>query len=608
MKRLWSALPAFFGVACIMAAIATAFYLVPQMRVVPLDLDITSNAQTVSADGTTNDRFPAVIFDRCSLTEKKVRQFDAALTQQRRSVIVDPSDSRQATVQSAQSVIIDRTRGADGKESTPTVGAANAERTCSDGLLTATIDRVSVNRKTSVPNGTIASIQLESVPEGASVKDVSVDAPRQGFQYKFGFDVKKRDYLYYDLNTRTDNAAKFSGEKVINGVTTYEFVSEVPETDLSNLPNAQGEAALGTMLTMPASWWGITGKDVKPADMITLHRYAKATRHVFVEPKTGTIVDGREDQHQYFMSPDQSEDTPEAVRNYRLDALKGTFQWDSATVTRQTDKAAGYVRQLQWGGVYLPIALAVIGVALLGLWVALFLRGRKRDNSAVGPGHNDDPSGGDGGPGVDPQDGPGPAGGYAPGVVSLDKHDDQPTTVLPTDYSNTPYTSSLTESGRHQRIDDAGWAPFADQQPSASGPYRTDPYGGDRFAGTQSYGSEPWAREPAPVQRPFGDEYAGDYGTTEAYSSNDSQSAAYDYTQPAYSNDQPTEQTSNVARSTANRDQRSDDDTAIIPTEEASREGRHSGAYNTTAAAYYSPPGDDAGPAVRRHVEPGEPR
>ncbi|GAB19590.1 hypothetical protein GOEFS_092_00150 [Gordonia effusa NBRC 100432] len=574
MKRVWSALPAFFGVACIMAAIATAFYLVPQLRVVPLDLDITSDAQTVAADGTSNNRYPAVIFDRCSVTQRKARQLDANLVQQRRSVIVDPSDKRQATVQSAQSVVIERTRDASGKEATPTVGAANAERTCDDGLLTASIDRVSVNRKTSVPNGTIASIQLEAVPEGASVKDVSVDAPRQGFQYKFGFDVKKRDYLYYDLNTRSDNAAKFVGEKVIKGVTTYEFVSEVPETDLSGLANAQGEAALGTMLTMPASWWGITGRDVKPKDSVTLHRYAKATRHVFVEPKTGTIVDGREDQHQYFMSPDQSEDTPESVRNFRLDALKGTFQWDDATVARQTDKASGYVNQLKWGGVFLPIILAVVGVLLIGLWLLLFLRGRRKDRG-------DD--------GQDQPYSPAPEGAaFAAGGVSLDKPDEQPTTVLPTDHGSSPYTSSVTESGRHQRIDDAGWAPFADQQPP-SGPYRTDPY--DPYAGTQVQGTEPWAREPAPYQAPGAPYPVDNQGTQQEYGSDPSRT-------------EPIEQGSNVAPT--NRHARpDDDDTAAIPPADG-YQGRHSGDYGSTTPTYFGSDDESNGPAVRRHVDPDD--
>ncbi|KSU52543.1 DUF3068 domain-containing protein [Gordonia sp. JH63] len=381
MRRFVPAVLAFFGAACIAAAIAIPLYLVPQLKVVPLDLDITSDATTVAADGSTGERFPAVIFDRCSVSEDRARTLEAHLTQQRRSIIIEPSDSRQASLQSAQTVRIDRLRDAEGTETEPSFAAAGETRTCEDGLLTATIDRVSVNRKTSAPNGAVSSLQLEAVPEGGNVNDVSVAIDnRTGYQYKFGFDVQQRDYPYYDLNTRQDCAAKFEGEETIDGINTYHFVCDVPETDLSNLPNAQGEAALGTMLTMPARWWGITGRGVRANDPITMHRYAAATRHVWVEPETGTIVDGREDQHQYFKSPDQSDATPEAVREFRMDALKGTFKWTDDTVSNQASKASGYVDQLKVGGFWVPIILGIVGVILLIAAALLLFRGRRDDN------------------------------------------------------------------------------------------------------------------------------------------------------------------------------------------------------------------------------------
>ncbi|GAB06283.1 DUF3068 domain-containing protein [Gordonia amarae] len=378
MRRIWPALLALFGFAFITAAILIPTVLVSQLRVVPLDLDITSDATTVSADGDAGDRFPAVVLDRCSLTEKKVRQLDAHLTQQRRSVIIDPSSKTRATVQSAQTVRIDRVRDADGKETDLSFAAAGEQRTCKDGLLSATIDRISVNRKTSVPDGKVHSIQFEALPEGGNLEDVSVDVPRQGFQYKFGFDVKKRPYLYFDTNTRTDNPANFVGETTLKGVKVYEFVSEVPETDLSELPNPQGEASLGTLLTQPASWWGITGKGIKPGDPVTMHRYAKATRHVFVEPVTGTILDGKEDQEQYYRSPDQSEAMPTAIREYKLHALKGTFKWADSTVARQADKADHYKGLLNMAKFWLPLILGILGALLILAWLLLFLRDRRK--------------------------------------------------------------------------------------------------------------------------------------------------------------------------------------------------------------------------------------
>ena len=101
---------------------------------------------------------------------------------------------------------------------------------------------------------------------------------------------------------------------------------------------------------------------------------------MWVEPETGTIVDGREDQHQYFKSPDQSDATPEAVREFRMDALKGTFKWTDDTVSNQASKASGYVDQLKVGGFWVPIILGIVGVILLIAAALLLFRGRRDDN------------------------------------------------------------------------------------------------------------------------------------------------------------------------------------------------------------------------------------
>ncbi|MFT3898678.1 MAG: DUF3068 domain-containing protein [Gordonia sp. (in: high G+C Gram-positive bacteria)] len=453
MKRFVLGALAFLSFACLTAAVGTKLFLVPQLRVVPLDLDITSVATTVPADGQAGNRFPATVFDRCSIRGKKAETFEAHLTQQRRSRIVEPSDRRQATIQSAQTVRIDRIREGDGKESDPTMAKAGEERTCKDGLLNATVDRVSVSRRSSVPNGAVNSIQVEATPEDGKVSDVSVDAKRKGFQYKFGFNVKKRDYLYYDLTTRQDTRVKFVDEKVIDGVKTYHFQTEVPETDLSTLETPQGEAALGTMLTMPARWWGISGKGVKPGDKISMHRYASSTRHVWVEPQTGTIVDGREDQKQYFKSPDQTDDQPRAIREFTLPALTATFQWNKETSTEQAARATKYMGQLKLGQEKLPYILGGIGGLLLLLWLAglYFTRG-SQDAAAKKPAKSDDDATpAEGTPAVD--DGPAPW------------EDEPATTVMSTGVTTTgsvpiivaPDPSAPTTAFGVPAVDDEHW-------------------------------------------------------------------------------------------------------------------------------------------------------
>ncbi|MFT3660782.1 MAG: DUF3068 domain-containing protein [Gordonia sp. (in: high G+C Gram-positive bacteria)] len=407
MRRIGMALLAFFGIACIAAAITIPTYLVPKLKVVPLDLDITTDSTSIAALNNTGERFPAVIFDRCSVSKDKAAQLTVSLKQQRRSVVVEPSNDSQATIEAGQTVLIDRIQGKDGEERQPKLATSDGDRKCDDALLTANVDRVSLDRKSSAPNGAVSSLQLEAAPDGVPVEDVSVPLEkRQGFQYKFGFDVKKRDYYYYDLNTRSDAVAKFVDEKTINGVKVYHFKAEVPETNISNLPNPKGEAPLGTILTMPAKWWGITADGLKPEEPITMHRHAAAVRHVWVEPTTGTIVDGYEEQHQYFKSPEGTEDLPKEVNDFRMDALKANFKLSDKTVKEQTDRASSYIGQLKWGGLYAPIILGVLGALLLALWALLLFRGR-----------------GDDADGDDPRDGHPTGDDAAEPELSMDKDD-----------------------------------------------------------------------------------------------------------------------------------------------------------------------------------------
>lgn len=439
MRRVLPPLLAFLSILFIAAAITIPTYLVPKLKVVPLDLDITSDASSVTGEGDTESRFPAVIFDRCSVSQARAAQLKVNLKQQRRSLIVEPSDANQATLQAAQTVLIERVEGPDGAEITPTVAAVGEPRACNDGLLTANVDRVSVDRKSSAPNGVISSLQLEADPAGVPVADVSVHlADRKGFQYKFGFDVQKQDYYYYDLNTRQDTVASFVEETTINGLTAYHFKTEVPETDISELPNPQGEAPLGTILSMPAKWWGITGRGVAPNDLITMHRHASAVRHVYVEPVTGTIVDGYEEQRQYFKSPDDPADVPAAVAEFRMDALNANFRWERSIVDAQVDRANEYVSLLRWGGTIVPIILGVLGALLAALWAWLTFRGRGDDDPARPADPDDDD--------------------HTSAYVGEPVGDD--TTVEVTDWSETPARGAQAAGGAALTAEEY-WAPEA---------------------------------------------------------------------------------------------------------------------------------------------------
>ena len=196
-SRVLGPLLLFLGTLLLTTAVAVPLALVPRLKVVPLDLDITTVAVSEPAGLTPNETVPARVFDRCSVNEPTLRVFDAHLTQQRRTVVIDPSDADQVTLQSAQTVAIDRVL-----ENTKVVPVGlreqDATRSCDDGLLASSIDVVSLNRRTSVPNGQLNQLHTVPIPSGVPVMESPstwVDAPREGFQYHFGFEVERRRHV-----------------------------------------------------------------------------------------------------------------------------------------------------------------------------------------------------------------------------------------------------------------------------------------------------------------------------------------------------------------------------------------------------------------------------
>lgn len=123
----------FVGMFLLTVAVVVPLALVPRLKVVPLDLDITTVAVSEPAGLTPDDALPARVFDRCSVNELKLRVFDAHLTQQRRTVAIDPSDQDQVTLQSAQTVIIDRIQEGDEVVALD-VREQDSKRPCGDGL------------------------------------------------------------------------------------------------------------------------------------------------------------------------------------------------------------------------------------------------------------------------------------------------------------------------------------------------------------------------------------------------------------------------------------------------------------------------------------------
>jgi hypothetical protein len=86
---------------------------------------------------------------------------------------------------------------------------------------------------------------------------------------------------------------------------------------------------------------------------------------VWVEPRTGIIVKGAENQTQILQT---SNGRPV------LTGFRGQLVWDDATVRKNAEDASAAARKLQLAQTGLPIAALVLGVALIIVGTVLLAR------------------------------------------------------------------------------------------------------------------------------------------------------------------------------------------------------------------------------------------
>lgn len=315
-----------FGALLIVAAVMIPTYTVSQVAKTPLDLEITTVATNVPGED-------SLVLDSSSLTDKdRVATVDknVSLVSQRYLTVEEPSDADEMTVQAGSTL-----RRNDKMNET--------------GLLTASIDVVTIDRKDGMPvekgngepNGSIAvTVQAD----GKTSKTDPVN--HTGLQYRFPIGTEKKDYPYFDLNVRKTFPIKFMEETEINSMKVYHFQQTVPATNVYEVV-----PAATNRLKLPAAKWGVEGEgDVQ------MDRFYTNTRDVWVEPQTGTVIKGGEQLHLFYA---RSGDKPEVT------ALKSHLVFNEKTVESQIDVAKENIDKLSLFARIVPIVLGVLGAILL---------------------------------------------------------------------------------------------------------------------------------------------------------------------------------------------------------------------------------------------------
>ncbi|MEV6428963.1 DUF3068 domain-containing protein [Nocardia sp. NPDC051463] len=321
------------GALLIVAAVMIPTYTVSKLAKTPLDLEITTVA-------TSQPGSESSVLDSKSLTapegSAKV-DTNVPLVSQRFLTVEDPSDASEMTIQAGQTL-------------------RRIDKQADTGLLTATVDRVTIDRKNGQPidkepNGSIA---VSVNKDGQSIAD---PVQHTGLQYRFPIGTEKKTYPYFDINARKSYDATFVEETEINSMKVYHFQQQVPVTNMWDVVQAPTNR-----LSLPAAKWGVEGGETP----VTMIRWYTNVRDLWVEPDTGTIIKGGEQPHLYYA---RSGDKPEVT------ALKSNLVFDENTVESQISVAKENIDKLSLFGRIMPIVLGVLGAIALIAGIVLGIRG-----------------------------------------------------------------------------------------------------------------------------------------------------------------------------------------------------------------------------------------
>lgn len=339
-SRILASILVGLGTFLLAVAILVPAYTVDKLKKTPLDLEVTTVA-TGNGD---------VLDSKALLAGKAEVNTNVPIVAQRYVITEQPSDAEVISVQAGQTLI-------------------RTDKQGESGLLTATVDRVTLDRVSSMPvEPPVGTIQTSSTEPAEEVSHT-------GLQYKWPFDAEKKSYPYFDLNARATQDINFVEETEINGMKVYHYNQVIEPVDLSKVVPAPTNK-----LSLPAETWGVPGGE----QPITMTRWYQNERDVWVDPITGVVVKGQEKLYQYYA---RDKDKPEVT------VLKATLPFDEETIEYQIGQAKDGQDKLSLFGRTLPIVAGILGVIALIAGIILGLRGGRGNKGATAGGPANSPTG-----------------------------------------------------------------------------------------------------------------------------------------------------------------------------------------------------------------------
>lgn len=309
------------GAFLVTVALLARFYAYDQLAVVPLDQDTVSVSEGPDA----------TIFDIASQEEINVDLESV------RNVAGDVEASEAASEELDQDIAIWETSVIN-DESTSSVSEDSPPRS-------ATHDRVAFDRHTgeAVEYGDTYLASTADLESGEEIRDT--DTPITGQYFKLPFDAQKKTYQFWDSSLKDSTDLEYQSTESIEGLTVYRYQQVIEPTDVGDI-------------TAPASVFGIDEKGD-----VTLDRVYSNTRTLWVEPETGVIIRGQEEQ---FTTAEYNGDQVATLTDV-------TIGYNDETVANNVEDYESLSSQLKLIRVWLPLVGGILGVLLLLIGLGLVL-------------------------------------------------------------------------------------------------------------------------------------------------------------------------------------------------------------------------------------------
>ncbi|WP_162605654.1 porin PorA family protein [Jiangella ureilytica] len=256
----------------------------------------------------------------------------------------EPEVERVTDVRSVRRIIPDQ--GESGGDtavwdtSVTTFDELGAGATPEENVLSYFEERVAFDRHTSEA---VDGHDQYYTPTGERADRVEVD--HAGYYFKLPFGVEQRTYPFWDSTIQDTRPLEFQSETTLEGLPVYVFQQVIEPTPVS-------------ALEIPGALFGQPGS-------IVADRVYSNTRTLWVEPHTGAIIKGQEEQDSYLDF--------EGTRGPTI--VQGTLASTGDQVTANVDEYASSAERLELVRETVPVAAAAAGVVLVILGLVLARRG-----------------------------------------------------------------------------------------------------------------------------------------------------------------------------------------------------------------------------------------